>query len=144
MELLHCVPFLFPIYPSLLLLHLSVILALTHPKEQIQKTAERRGGFLLLTILSRPPPVRPVSGTSQTGLGLGSRSRLELLSIDSRLCNFFRCDLRLSLRRRNNGVLHQDGPQRLMSDFRRKLNPRHSLNHKHNARVIAADLLRIL
>jgi hypothetical protein len=59
-----------------------------------------------MTILSRPPAVRPVRGTGQTGVDLGSGSLLELLPIDSRLCSFISCDLRLSLRGRNNGVLH--------------------------------------
>jgi hypothetical protein len=35
MELLHRVPLLIPFYPHPLLLHLYIILALTHAKEQI-------------------------------------------------------------------------------------------------------------
>jgi hypothetical protein len=77
--------------------------------------------------MSRHLPVRPVRGTGQTGVDLGSGSLLELLPINSRLCPFFSCDLRLSLRRRNNGVLHRVGPQWLV-----------------NVRPVAADLLRIL
>jgi hypothetical protein len=127
-----------------LLLHLNAILTLAHDKDQIQKMAEWRGGFLLLNVLSRPPPVRPVRGTGQTGVDLGSGPLLKLLPIDSRPCSFITCDLMFSLRGRNNGVLHRVGPQRLMSDILRKLNPSHLLDHKHNIWAIAADLLRIL
>jgi hypothetical protein len=144
MEMFHHVPFLLTLYPHPLLLHLNVILTLSHAKDQIQKTAERRGGFLLLTILSRPPPVRLVRGTGQTGVGLGSESLLEQLTIDSHLCTFIKCDIRLLLRGRNNGVLHRVGSQRLVSDILMKLNPSHPLDHIHNVRAVAADLLRIL
>jgi hypothetical protein len=105
---------------------------------------ERGGGFLPLTIPSRPPPVRPVRGTGQTGVDLDSGSLLELLSIYSRFFSFISCDLRLSLRGRNNGILHGVGSQRIMSDILRKLNPSHPLDHKHDMRAVAADLLRIL
>jgi hypothetical protein len=78
-------------------------------KIKFRKQWSRRGGFLLLTILSRPPPVKPVRGTGQTGVGLGSGSLLEQLPINSHLCTFISCDLRFSLRGRNNGVLHRVG-----------------------------------
>jgi hypothetical protein len=105
-ELLHRVPLLLPFYPCPLLLHFNIILALAHAKEKISELVEQRGVFLWSAILSRPQLVRLVSGTSQTGVGLSSRSLLELLPINSGCFSFYRCDFRLSLRRRNNGVLH--------------------------------------
>jgi hypothetical protein len=87
--------------------------------------------------------------TGQTGerhrsVDLGSGLLLALLPIDSRLCSFISCDVRLSLRGRNNGILHGVGSQWLMNDILRKLNPCHLLDHKHDIWVVAADLLRIL
>jgi hypothetical protein len=54
-----------------------------------------------------PPPVRPVRGTGQTGVGLGKGLLLVLLPIVTLFFSFFQSNFWPMLRRRDVGILHR-------------------------------------